>query len=477
MRAFTQVVYGIIDVALLSALHIGTGKDSKDQISDIAVDSDGAYILPASAIAGVSLHYIRGLEDDMADAALSLMGNPLNPRAGARLESKVYFYDAHCENVQIEQRTGVGMDHKRGTAMNGRLFKNLYLSPGMTAQIRLQIFAADQDEVETAEWLITRIAQGYHTGRIAMGARTSSGAGRFRVTGVQTLTLDLTTDEGLDQYLSGVESCYERAQADGQAMDIATLSQNTTDHIDRYVLHAYCPQGLIVKSGEKYPRMKGEQADNVTVNMFYTMPQELDADTEPELHYFIPGTAVKGILRTYAERVYSVLHMDETELDYLFGPDPDSDAPKRKSCINTFDTDLPNVRVKSHNRIKIDRLLGSVMDGGKMEEELLYITETPFELQIMIDNGLLESLEDDHDAPAPDVLRQHAEAILFLAMRDLGTGRVTLGSGSSIGHGRLQGEDLIVNDATFPISGEEIACGDREDRITALLESLQGGAQ
>lgn len=473
MRAFTRVVYGIIDVELLSALHIGTGNDSKDQASDIAVDSDGAYILPASAIAGVSLHYIRGLQDNTANAVLDLMGNPLHPRAGARLESKVYFYDAHCENVQIEQRTGVGMDHKRGTAMNGRLFKGLFLSPGMTASIRLQIFAADQNEVETAEWLIKHIAQGYHSGKIAMGSRTSSGAGRFHVTGIKTLILDLTTDEGLDQYLAGVESCYKRTQTDGQPVAIAELLQNTTDRIDSYVLHAYCPQGLIVRSGERHPRMKGEQVDNVTVNMFYTMPQELDADKEPELHYFIPGTAVKGILRTYAERVYSVLHLDTAELDYLFGPDPDSDAPKRKSCIHTFDTDLPHVKVKSHNRIKIDRLLGSVMDGGKMEEELLYVTETPFELQVMIDNGLLENLESDK----ADILRQHAEAILFLAMRDLGTGRVTLGSGSSIGHGRLQGEDLVVNGATFPISGEEIACGGSENQIAALLQSLQGGAQ
>lgn len=476
MRAFTRVVYGIIDVQLQSSLHIGTGSDSIE--SDIAQDSEGAYILPATAIAGVSLHYIRDLQDDETGAALDLLGNPLHPRQNVRQESRVYYYDAICQDVQIEQRTGVGMDHARGTAMEGRLFKGYFISPGMKASIQLQIFAADEREAATAKWLIEHIAQGYHSGKIAMGKRTSSGAGRFAVTGIKTYTLDLTSADDRAQYLSGVEACLAAAAQQGSDIPVSSIMQSHTDRIDSYTLTAYCPQGLIVRSGEQLPRTQGERVDNVTVNMFYTMPQELDSDEEPELHYYIPGTSIKGVLRTYAERVYSVMGLNPSEMDYLFGPSPDSDARPRKSCIRTFDTDLQGAVPRMHNRIKLDRVLGSVMEGAMMEEELLYISkEHSFDLQVMMDYNTLSDLEGKKDVPDPELLRQHAEAVIFLAMRDLGTGRVTLGSGSSIGHGRLQGVTLKCNENVFDITGEAIDCGQGAGEIRQILASLGGGAQ
>lgn len=469
MRAFTRVVYGIIDVQLLSGLHIGSGGDSAE--SDIAVDGDGSYILPATAIAGVSLHYIRDLQDERVAVALDLMGNPISTRKERRQESAVYFYDAICNDVQLEKRTGVGMDHARGVAESGRLFENYFLSPGMKAALRVQIFAADDTEVDTARWIIERIAQGYHSGKIAMGMRTSSGAGRFRVNGIKIMTLDLTVGKDRAQYLRGVEACYALAESDGESISVSDAMRNHADQIDTYVLQAYCPQGLIVKSGEKYPHSKGDRTDNLTVNMFYTMPQELN-DEEPVLHYLIPGTAIKGILRTYAERVYSAMGLDTSELEYLFGNDPGSKEIKRKSCIRTFDTDLNGATPKVHHRIKIDRVLGSVMDGALLEEELLYINKKhPFELRVMIDYSSLSK------APNADVLRQRAEAIVFLAMRDLGTGRLTIGSGSSIGHGRLQGTTLVMNDAEFKIAGEQIDCGQQTADVEQMLRSLDGGAQ
>lgn len=537
MRAFTSVVYGIIDMELVSALHIGTGSDAPED--DIARDHDGHYILPATAIAGVSLHYIRDLQDPETPAALDLMGNPWNRREGVRQESRVYYYDAVCDNVQIEQRTSVGMNHARGIAQDTHLYRNLFLSPGMTTSLRLQIFVTEDDpaqdrtqsgqdaalagqrendaqtrrdaalarrsgtrsERDTAQWLIQHIAQGYHSGKITMGRRTSAGAGRFRVTGIHTRTVDLRTPEGLEQYLQGVEACYDRVLTEGTSIDVDTLPVTAADGIDTYTLQAYCPQGLLVRSGERMPRMGSGQTDNVDVNMFYTMPQELDGDREPELHYFIPGTSIKGVLRTYAERVYAVLGLDPSELSYLFGPyengenEPGDDShvqnaagagnhrahargkrQRRKSCIYTVDTNLQGAITGTHHRIRIDRVLGSVMDGALMEEEILYLTqEHPFTLEVMIDSNLLEDLRGIEDAPDPDILRARAQAILFLAMRDLGTGRVALGSGSSIGHGRLRGMTLTRNSAVFPITGEKIDCGDHTEEIKELLNALQQG--
>lgn len=486
MRAFTRVVYGIIDVQLSSALHIGSGNDRKEseaQEPDIMVDGEGHYILPGTAIAGVSLHYIRNLydsshEDAEAVAALDLMGNPLHARRDTHQESSVYYYDAICDHVAIEQRTGVGINHARGVAQvdpltnKGHLFKNLFISPGMTASLRLQIFAADEKEAALGEWIVSRIAQGYHTGKIAMGMRTSSGAGRFTVTDVRTMTVDLTTRQGLDQYLEGVETCFARVVKKGIVIPTAQLLQNTYDHIDTYSLKAFCPEGLLVRSAErKAVETSRADADNVAVNMFYTQPQDGNDNTEPAVHYFIPGTTIKGILRTYAERVYSVMGLDSQELDYLFGTTRESEGEKHKSCIHTFDTELTNATPKMHNRIKLDRVLGDVIEGAKAEEELLYIIKEPLDLQVQVDGNLLA------DAPDPERLQQRAEAILFLAMRDLGTGRVTIGSGGGIGHGRLCGETLTINGTVCRFTDDQIDCRDQTEEIKTWLRSLGGGAQ
>lgn len=478
MKAFTKVIYGAIDVQLMSALHIGDGNDkvksqegSNAAESSIAVDGEGHYILPATSIAGVSLHYIRGIDSAMTAQALRLLGNDHVLQGRKELqESRVYYYDARCSHVQIEWRSGVRMDHARGTAKDEKLYRKRYMSPGMTATIDLQLFISEGEE-DLAHWIIEQIARGYHTGKIAMGMRTSTGNGRFCVTKARYLDVDLTQEAGLRQYLQGVCACRTMAAANGIPLDYTSDANTVSDNVDTYVLTAYCPEGLLIKSGEQQ-----EQVD--AANVFYTMAGDIDKEGNPIRHYYIPGTSIKGILRTYAERLYAVMHLNTAELDYLFGTLPDHKGKKRAGCIRTFDTDLENVSPMIHNRIKVDRFLGSVVNGAKMEEEILCIPNNhAFSLRVMIDHSLLQSKTNEQQ-PDPVTLQRHAQAVIFLALRDLGTGRVTLGSGSSIGHGRLQGTTLTRNQAQYIITGDQIKCEQEAETKTveAVLKSLKGGA-
>ena len=74
----------------------------------------------------------------------------------------------------------------------------------------------------------------------------------------------------------------------------------------------------------------------------------------------------------------------------------------------------------------------------------------------------------------PDRLAKEAEAVLFLLLRDIGTGRLTLGSGSSIGLGRCRGIRLQWNGRMMEFRNGCISCDEStEKELQGLLASLQ----
>ena len=98
MKTFRYVFYGIINLELDSVLHIGGGDDASFYM---AVNGEDHYIIPSSGIAGAVGHAIRMID---ADASV-LLGD-------AEHHSSIYFYDAVCEDVRLEHRTGIKIDNR-----------------------------------------------------------------------------------------------------------------------------------------------------------------------------------------------------------------------------------------------------------------------------------------------------------------------------------------------------------------------------
>ena len=327
MMNFRYSVYGRIRVRLTGVLHIG-GEPEDDAVTEkdaaaLARDGEGRYIIPASGLAGVVRHFLEeresetGEQQNDVDRMLAFFGGS---EAG---ENRIYFYDGICENVMLERRAGSRMDHAMGTAQEGGLHAKVCLAPGMTTVLPLQIFAEDEEKRETAVKLIQEIAGALDSGRIKLGAGTANGAGTFRVQKISYRSLDLQDRHDLDRYLEGLDDLLT-----GQGEGWKELTWEKVPEPDQFILTVDAPEGILVKNYSQT-----DIADAVNVSFCIAD----DADT---LHYYIPGTSFKGVLRTGAEKIWSTLHLPAEDLEQIFGSAPDSQNNRQKSHIYVRDTDL-----------------------------------------------------------------------------------------------------------------------------------------
>jgi CRISPR/Cas system CSM-associated protein Csm3 (group 7 of RAMP superfamily) len=293
MKSYRYVLYGKIRLELSSTLHIGGDDNSSFQM---AVDGNGAYILPSSGIAGAVGHAVRKLQPDFA----GLLGD-------ADHESRIYFYDAPCENLSIERRTGIAIDDRYGIAKKKALLNMDYVSPGMKTEIHLQGFASDEEELKGIQAVFASIGSGFDAGYILLGAEKASGSGRFAVRDRrqekpcgQSLLLDLTKAEDRRQFLKGVQACFDACK------DLTVFPELPERAWDTYVLEAETPYGILVAGGNPE-----DTADRVNM---YRLIHEGN-----EKEYYIPGSTLKGLIRSYAYMAAAETGIDKAVLEQIFG--------------------------------------------------------------------------------------------------------------------------------------------------------------
>ena len=447
-----KAFYGCISVKLLSTLRIGGGEE---EYFGLVTDGDGRYRIPATSFAGVVLHYADSLPEDEKQEYRKLLGNESED---SREISKIWFYDATCENVRIERRMRVRMDHENGVAREGKLFHRTYLGSGLQTVLKMQGFAADDNELKQIQDVFHQTAEGIQKGAITFGSSTSTGSGRFQVTGVRGLVLDLQDQKQRETYLQGPSFCFEQTSDRNLDFKLPELLTATDTTCDILTLSAYCPEGMIVKNGK--PVDIGGHSAAVSMNF---------SDEGGRPVYYVPGTQLKGLLRTYTEKLQSVLSLPDSIQDALFGSSPDDQDNRCAGILKFEDAEIPNAKKQLVNRIRIDRFTGSVINQGMFLEQLVY-TDGDHPIQIRIRVMHREGAEDQ---------RNIADAAAFLFLRDLGLGLLSLGSSASVGHGVLAGVSLSMegerrfsgtfqNDAFVP--GDDAS----QSVIQAMLEAMQG---
>ena len=395
MKPFRYVFYGLIDITLSGHMHIG---GEEDDPFAMAVDGNGNYVIPAGTVAGV----LRSGLADIGSERDKLFGDKDS-------NSRLWFYDAVLANTSVERRMGVCIDPDMGTVIPKKLYSRFYLGDGATTTLKIQGFAETEKErdklLEAVQIAVSRIAQGI----ITFGSKRSTGAGTVRVTNAKYQILDLHEEKELNAYLSGVEACFASCNLKLETMETASGSGIG------FVLKANVPAGILVASGEK-----------ATVSDKVNLVRKKNKKDIP----FIPGTTIKGMLRAYAEKVCKAQGLDQRILVEMFGGELDD--KHIAGFVKTEDADFNHPSRLVYNRIQIDRWLGGTITGKKMNAEL--IGNDTIELKVWVSDG--------KDA----VKNRLARALVFLALRDAGTGRISIGSGDAIGWGRLEGVSLSFND-------------------------------
>lgn len=408
MNEMTHVVYAKIELKLDSSLHIG-GEEG------LLKNGDNKYILPATSFMGAVREYLtrKGNND------LKILGDADN-------NGRLIIDDAILQTEELEIRKGLVIDPDRGSNEDKKLYTTFNIPAGTTVSVHVEAQCLEEKEFDP---ILKNICNGIDSGGITFGAKKTNGQGKCSITNVTIYRIDL--DKDFAKYVEGVEeSEYETFDYDCEPDRLSVD--------DVFVLVAGIPQGLLVKDGERHADPEDPKLTNLSRNMRHM-------DKTP----YIPGSTIKGMIRANAERICRAIGTDPAIVEDIFGyskKDKNDPRENTRGHVIVDDCDLSQCKTITRSRIKIDRWVGGTIKGALLKNELCCTKDT--------DTVALKAViryPVDHDELAT-LRRKQAVALLFLSLRDLGAGYLSLGSETTVGYGRFEGKTLEVNGYTYEFS-------------------------
>ena len=525
-----------IPVELTSELHIGgvdavPDRDGEGTVIRFCRNGLGEPTIPGRSIRGAVraacnvLWEERKLKDDPSGAFSetnwkSLWGDDLADHEGSSPEdvlpvrrSALTFHavsfpqykDSASGESPLPRRHGVGIDRTTGAASDGALYEHEFLPRGTRFDIRITAEGRDGEKMrrdqsegipgpassQAIELLLHLIRSLFKSEAIALGGRTGSGQGAIKV---QESNEERQASD--DQYLrivaqsKGIEGKepVDIVDALTGALTEGPESSKGTDSSAwvgtqpaRIKINWWSPTGIFVAEDEKLTKQRKtakedenrEKGINEEVHeVIYPLRDPSEEWENAQL--LIPGTSIRGALRSRASRIartvlaarddfkpltshdiHEQIAAEPNLVRYMFGSTEYRGAVTVHDCLSTKRGKLIEV---THNAI--DRWTGGVIDGG-LFTEAVYLGTHWEPLTIDIDlRQLLNNIEtekgpeDDGKTVGADQTGigsedreqskpTHADyahaayVLLGLVLAELSAGTLPLGSRSTRGLGRV----------------------------------------
>lgn len=418
-----------------------SGKDS-----GVIFDEEKRVRVFGSSIYGA----IKSQIDSSEDKAEELFGSFETSKENS-LESKVYISDMRSEDTEIEikERAGIRIDNKLGSTVNGGLYNSSLIPKGNKFEFRVEARELDKDEKIAFDTIFEEIIKNIQSGKICFGGNKTNGFGQFKVIKYLKKEFNLSNPNDLIAYL-------DWSEANDNEMEVNTPQKNKSHEIT----------------------FKGKISDSLLVKN-----NDNESSYKEESEYIVPSRTIKGSMRSYFGKILNTLNgevknnfkyydeekrKEEKPVEYkeiieLLGHNPNPRINNGKYQMGKLLVDDVVINVKSeteYHRIKIDRFTGGVMNGALLTENRI----TGGEIEINIRTR--EPLKDEE------------KALLFLYFRDLGLGKITLGSNASVGSGRVEGESATIDGIKFDfvnVERELSIVTDEKDDIKKVFENLKWG--
>jgi CRISPR/Cas system CSM-associated protein Csm3 (group 7 of RAMP superfamily) len=447
-----------------SPLHIG-GNDSSDLVDlTLAVDGRGDYYIPGTSLAGALRAWMAAGNGGLDDLVSELWGNQKkNGNGKSGHASHILIEDAPIKGVNAEVRDGVGIDRYYGTAAERVKFDRAILPKGSQIPLVMTIEHADKEPVnwEIQKGAVAALLKALEDQEIRLGAAKTRGLGRVKLHGLAILEQDLSSAEGMLATLRG----------QGTGLTLGVLAQNSpfkAKHSKLSIDINWEPIGPIMVKAE---------ADGIAVD---TLP--LVSAVGNDLTFVLPGSSIKGALRSQAERIIRTLQAVAPEANQAFNDqlqavpliqevfgsaarlklEPGDNEKKQQGRLGALSVDdcyaqlaitpdqWSQIEAATNERelrqkldaaklqqtqqafhVAIDRWTGGAADG------FLYSTLEPMgfawePIRLTLDLGWLSHKAVDSS------LAMTGTALLLLLLRDLAAGRIPLGYGVNRGMGAIQ---------------------------------------
>ena len=191
---------------------------------------------------------------------------------------------------------------------------------------------------------------------------------------------------------------------------------------------------------------------------------------------WLPKSALKGALRSQAERICRTLGITgtdwhDTPVEVLFG------SSNRAGLLKCGDITGDNAQPVTLDMVAIDRLSGSAADGAKFA---ILAWEAPVlsgNLQLVRKRQVNHALSGKPGSGQPPEVEAPAIGLLALVLRDLGEGDVSLGYGARKGFGQVRPDGWDWR-AALDLLGEndEVSACITEFRTWAKAQQTEGAA-
>jgi CRISPR/Cas system CSM-associated protein Csm3 (group 7 of RAMP superfamily) len=279
------------DLVALSPIHVGGLGDGPPHLV-VARDGLDRPVIPGTSLAGViqaALGPVPEQEARLWDPAAGR--DEQNRDDGTGEASRVSVDDALAPAATpVQTRDHVAIDRIHGAAADGRLYAREVLPAGTRFAFRLVVDDAGGPE---AEAMIGRTAALLRGPGVQVGAAVTRGLGRVRLEDAALVRYDLGTRAGMMAALTEKGIAVDLPAAEVDALARRTLR----------VTIPWRPRGPLAV----HVSADGDVVDAFPLTTVHNGARRLE----------LPGSTIKGVLRSHAERILRTITHSDAPTDFL----------------------------------------------------------------------------------------------------------------------------------------------------------------
>ncbi|MBX2929798.1 MAG: hypothetical protein KF852_18335 [Saprospiraceae bacterium] len=390
-----------------SPLLIGRGGGDAVDIEVMRLP-DGKPYIPASSIAGCLRRFTNG--EDGYFWGRTGRKDKTGKSEPDPLQSHIRFEDlipeAPYKPEDVVMRDGVKIDHKKGTAEDGKKYDYQVVEPELSFPFRAEITLRASMKTEWGTF-VEGIKAALESPHFRIGANTNTGFGKMTCTGFQAFYFEFPThaDAWFEYLENGTISIPEMPlEVAAQQLGKGSFSIEATFRLkSSLMIGAY--------------GIKGDEPDK--------------SQLKSRGRHVLPGKSIRGAIRHRAVKIWKIMGKDEDTLFELFGHVSENEKTQIRSRlrIEEFRFQEEEVEPMVQNRIRIDRFTGGVIDCELFNSEPVWTKGTE---QIKLSFTILKCASEDE------------KKLLLMLLKDLWLEDLAIGGEKNIGRGILTGQSAEI---------------------------------
>ncbi|MGI5920231.1 MAG: RAMP superfamily CRISPR-associated protein [Syntrophomonadaceae bacterium] len=423
---------------VITPLIIGGGRSLYGDSNIIVLkDEAGRPYIPSSSITGALKHAFEdyqyvGDETNYEENKLWFWGGKYKVEKNGEsvtytCQSALVIADimiSEDSKALVRLRDGIKIDRKTGTVESSNKFDFEIVEPGISFNLEMEVVIRKAFNDKIFRNIFDWIAVILSSGEFALGARTGQGFGLCRLEDITTYEFNFNY-ENRDHVIAWLSRDPSAAQIEYDPAKVkVTLPFHPRFKTFRIEAVFAVKSALIVGS---YP------GDTQAPDKVHISSQNYEGSGEIAV---VPGTSLRGAIRSRAERIVKTLNGNSDVLNNLFGwvdSEKGSTAKPIRGKIRIKEKQIPQntYREEIQHRIQIDRFTGGVIDGAFFDSMPIWSKENN-DPMVTLD---LE-IKDFEDWEA---------GLMLLVLKDLWNGDLAVGGEKNVGRGVLQGLFAIIS--------------------------------